>query len=379
MRAEQLIRLLLAACCFVVFAQGRAQAEPYLVVREGAKCNDCHTNLTGGGKRTAFAQIHAHDILHDLDLIPLPPGTKGFNGQIMSFVSIGADLRVRNTTVFEDQPNANGRVPENKVFRKDTTSNDIAVNEFLTYLQVDLFPDRLLLYAAEDFSSGAVNREAFALLYGLPWNGYLKAGRLYPTYGLRVQDDQAYIRDRTGYTFATPGEGGEIGIMPGPFALATSITNGVAGDKDIAVTVNGYTMLTELPVVRTLWLGSSFARQSDKRDIAAWYVGTNFWKFTMLGEFDKFFDRTVASEGKRDDYASYAELDFLLFDWLNLRGTFEYVKVSGDQNRTRYTVGSEPFISRYLQPRIQYRINNGPGSDPSANKDELWVELHLFF
>ena len=50
-----------------------ARAEPYLMVRAGAKCNDCHTNLTGGGKRTPFAHIHARDILHDLDLLPIPP------------------------------------------------------------------------------------------------------------------------------------------------------------------------------------------------------------------------------------------------------------------------------------------------------------------
>src|SRR5215510_8138518 len=128
MRAKQLIVILISLLAGLTLVADRARAEPYLVVREGAKCSDCHTNLTGGGKRTPFAQIHSHDILHDLDLIPLPPGAKGFNGQLMSFVSIGSDLRVRNTTTFEDKPTCdkagkNCKVPENKVFRKDTTSN----------------------------------------------------------------------------------------------------------------------------------------------------------------------------------------------------------------------------------------------------------------
>src|SRR5215467_4622590 len=103
------------------------------MVREGAKCSDCHTNQTGGGKRTAFAHIHAHDILHDLDLLPIPPGVRPFNGELNQYVSIGSDLRVLNATVFADDPNAQGKVPDNKAFRRHVQSNDLTVNEFLFY------------------------------------------------------------------------------------------------------------------------------------------------------------------------------------------------------------------------------------------------------
>ena len=65
--------------------------------------------------------------------------------------------------------------------------------------------------------------------------------------------------------------------------------------------------------------------------------------------------------------------------------SWEFVKVSHDQNQTRYTIGAEPFINRFIQPRIQYRINNGPpqpGENPNElvdNQDELIFELHFFF
>ena len=81
----------------------------------------------------------------------------------------------------------------------------------------------------------------------------------------------------------------------------------------------------------------------------------------------------------RDKFAAYGELDFLLFDWLNLRGTFDFVKVTQNRDQTRYAIGAEPFISRVIQPRIQYRINNAPGSQPGLNQNEIWAELHLFF
>src|SRR5712691_4165896 len=354
---HQLIPLVGALALLVA---GAARAEPYLMVREGAKCSACHTNQTGGGKRTAFAHIHAHDIEHDLDLLPVPAGVKPFNGELNSYASIGGDLRVQNITVFQDRPDRLGRVPTNEAFRRSVRSNDSRLFEFLVYGQVDLLPDFVTLYADEDFTSGANNREAFGMIRGfLPWDTYVKAGRLFPAYGLRVQDDQAFIRARTGYTFQTPDEGGEIGIQPGPFFLASSITNGTAGDKDVAATLNGYIMLEDVPVVRHVLAGASFARQSNKRYEGGFYGGSNWWRFTYLGELDWINDRKLGSPGRNDKYAAYGEADFLLFDWLNLRGVFEFLKVTHDRDLTRYAIGAEPFVNRVIQPRIQYRINNG--------------------
>lgn len=378
----------LSFVCLAVLGVGTvAHAEPYLMVRAGAKCNDCHTNMTGGGKRTPFAHIHARDILHDLDLLPVPPTVKGFTGQLHEYVSIGGDLRVRNTTVFEDRfSRSGGDVPSDRAFRRHVTSNDSDVNEFLGYAQVDLLPDYVTLYADWNLDGGVTNREAFALIRGfLPYDTYVKAGRFFPAFGLRVQDDQAFVRGRTGFTFTNFDEGAEIGFAPGPFFLATSITNGQAGDKDVQATVNGYGVFQDIPIVQTIMTGASFARMNDKRWAAALYAGSNIWRFTYLGEFDLIDDRTVASVPKRDQYAAYAELNFLAFDWLNLRGTFDFVKVSHDRNQTRWAIGAEPFINRFLQPRIQYRINNGPpvpGRNQSElvdNQAELVFELHVFF
>jgi len=376
MRPEQLIRALVVLLLLVAAPAG---AEPYLTVRTGAKCSACHTNQTGGGKRTAFAHIHAHDILHDLDLLPIPAGVKPFNGELNSYVSIGGDLRVRNTTVFQDRP-VNERVDNNTAFRGRVDSNNLAVQEFLLYGQIDLIPDVVTLYADENFNGGATNREAFGLIRGfLPWETYVKAGRMFPAFGLRVQDDAAFIRSRTGYTFQNPDEGAEVGFAPGPFFVASTITNGNAGDRDVAATLNAYGVFEDVPFVQNVLAGASVARQTNKRDAAGFYAGSNIWNLTYLAELDTIYDRTVASEKHRDNYAAYAETDLLLLDWLNLRGTFEFVKVSHNQDQTRWTFGAEPFINRVIQPRIQYRINNGTPTQPVQNQDELWLELHFFF
>jgi len=379
MRAQQLTRLAALLALTLAVVASSAHAEPYLMVRSGAKCSDCHTNQTGGGKRTPFAQIHARDILHDLDLLPIPRGVKAFNGEVNSWISIGSDLRVRNTTTFQDPPK-NGRVSNDKAFREDVTSNDTEVYEFLGYLQVDLWPDVATLYVDENLNGGATNREVFGLFKGfLPWDTYFKAGRMFPAFGLRVFDDEAFIRSRSGFTFQNSDEGAEIGTAPGPFFIASTVTNGQDSDKDVLATVNAYAVIQDLPVVKHLMGGGSFARQSDKRNVAAVYGGSNLWRFTYLGEVDFIHDNQVSTVGKRDQLAAYAEVDLLLFDWLNLRGTFDYVKVSNDQNQVRYAIGAEPFINRVIQPRIQYRINNGVPTEPDQNTDQLIVELHLFF
>src|SRR5437870_8602673 len=138
MRTEQLVRIAAIVFAAVGLLASQARAEPYLMVREGAKCSACHTNQTGGGKRTAFAHIHAHDIEHDLDLLPIPPGTKPFNGELNSYVSAGGDLFVRNPTVFDDRPDSLGRVPGNEACRRHDKSDDTTANQPLRYRQAEL-------------------------------------------------------------------------------------------------------------------------------------------------------------------------------------------------------------------------------------------------
>ena len=311
-RTEQLTAALLAIALLALGSVARA--EPYLAVRFGAKCSDCHTNLDGGGKRTSFATIHAHDILHDLQILPLPKGVQSFNGEINQRISIGSDLRPRSTTTFADTPNAQGRVPENRAFRDHVDNESLTVQEANGYLQVDLWPEVLTLYGDFNAAGGGVTaREALAIVH-LPFNSFLKAGRFFPPFGLRLYEDASFVRQASGFTFQNPDEGVEMGIQPGPLYLAAAVTNGAPGDKDVLSTVNAYTVFEDIPILRNLMTGGSFARQSNERNVSAFYGGSNFWQFTYLGEFDLIDDRTqLPANTGRDQYASYAEIDWLLF------------------------------------------------------------------
>src|SRR5262249_59737498 len=135
--------------------------------------------------------------------------------------------------------------------------------------QVDLWPEILTLYGDFNAAGGGVTaREVMAIVH-LPFSTFLKAGRFFPPFGLRVYEDASFIRTNTGFTFQNPDEGGEVGIIQGPFYLATSVTNGTPGDQDVLTSVHGYGMVDQLPVVRNLLAGPSLPRQSNPRALAA--------------------------------------------------------------------------------------------------------------
>ena len=216
-------------------------------------------------------------------------------------------------------PVHNGRVKNNTAFRQDVTSNDTEVNEFLGYLQVDLWPDVATFYVDENLNGGATNREVFGLLRGiLPWDTYVKAGRMFPAFGLRVLGRRGVHPLTERLHVPEPRRGRRDRRRARPVLLRLDGDQRADGDKDVQATVNAYAVIQDVPVLKNLMGGASFARQSDKRNVAAVYGGSNLWRFTYLGEVDFIHDHQVSTVGRRDQLAAYAEVNLLLLDWLNL-------------------------------------------------------------
>jgi hypothetical protein len=72
----------------------------------------------------------------------------------------------------------------------------------------------------------------------------------------------------------------------------------------------------------------------------------------------------------------------LLTRGVNIKLSYEFLdphdKVDNDE-RTRFTVGLEPFLTQFLQLRLFYRFNDGIPQRPIERADEVVVEFHLFF
>jgi hypothetical protein len=215
----------------------------------------------------------------------------------------------------------------------------------------------------------------------LPWDGYIKAGRMFLPYGLQLQDDDAFIRQET-FNFDTREAAFEIGFEPGPFTFIAAVSEGGSGDRDVRVTTTAYALFTRLPVVRSAILGNSFSRVGTPvGDRVTWgfFGGTNLERFTALVEGD-FIDN--AGKGA---FVGYVEGDYLFFDWLNFKVAFDYADSDSsrstltDDSKNRVSFGLEPFLNRFLQLRLFYRIANGIESLPVRNQNQLFAEIHLLF
>jgi len=399
------------AFCFALvlsLAAMRAVAEPYIAVREGMRCSACHTNVTGGGKRTDLVATHAKDLLHYPDFFgPFSRPLEYFTGELNPYVALGGDLRTSATLIFQSL-GENGRVRNDRVFRGRLEQTRLETTQATLYGEFRLIPERVSLYVDQRFQPTTDNREAFAVLKGfLPWAGFVKVGRMYLPYGLQLQDDEAFIRGgrsrgsssaSTGFSFNLQEHGALVGFEPGKWSLLFALTDGSAGDRDVRTVGTVYAVYDEVPLVRTLMIGGSASRvapPSGETLVFGYFAGTNLGPLTILGEADFRSDKGRSTLGRRvGQFLAYGEADYLLFGWLNLKAAIDYADSDGQLVRQvgsttvldtandaehRVSLGLEPFLNRFVQPRLFYRINNGIRSNPTHNQNVLLLEAHVFF
>ena len=376
-------RAVVFVCVWLVLGAwgARALAEPYFAVRGGYKCSQCHTNITGGGKRNDFGLIYSQTTL-PYTIVTLPSLQKVFgddtpsaepadfgtflSATIGGFLSFGGDFRLENRTVLEEGP--------------VETQNSFNITEANLYVEANLLGDFLTLYIDERLEpGGAGSREIFGLLRLLrKQNLYVKGGMFLLPYGLRLQDDSAFIRERTGISYATPDTGVEFGIEPGPLTFSIAVTD---GDADPLKRVT----LRAAAVFRHWRLGSSFGYNDTgdfRRVMYGPFAGLTVGRFTLLGEIDFIEDRDEASGSTTRQLATFTSLNFLIVRGVNFKVSYEFLDPDRDideDERTRLVIGLEPFLTQFLQVRLFYRLNDDIPQRPTGRADELRLEMHVFF
>ena len=336
-----------------------AEKEPYLSVRTGFRCSQCHTNRTGGGGRNQFGSVYAQAFL---------PKWKGaFQGRSLNpVVAVGGNVRFLGSGTISDA----------------SPRTTFGLSEANVQVEARLIPDVLAVYVDEIVGPGtASTREAFVLVENLPLDGYVKAGKFLLPYGLRLLDDDEFIRQRTGFNYATPDQGVEVGIEPGPLSLFLSITNGTQGgdenNSDKQVTATGALIF---PSFR---LGGSASRNDGpgaRRDVFGGFGGFNLGRLTVLGEVDYVRDTPEGGE-ELEQLAAYVEGNFLAVTGLNAKVTYGFLDPNsdiGEDARTRMRVGLEAFPIPFFQISTFYtRLEDIPQS--TSDLDRLSVEFHAYF
>jgi hypothetical protein len=343
-----------------------ARAEPVLAARTGLGCASCHLNRTGGGGRTAYGAGYG---AQTLPWKKLAPGHGLFDGAIGDRVRLGLDARGGYLATFRDA----GPYIGEAVF----SEGDL-------YLAVDLLKDRLSVYIDEHVAPGGASaREAFAL-YAFSRAGlYVKGGKFFVPFGLRLQDDEAASRRMTGFTFDTADIGAEVGLDDGKWATALAITNGTSGgaegDNGKQYSWTGARLFS----LGRIGLSGSFndLPAGARRAVAGAFGTFSVGPMVVLAEADVIRDDDGTNPERRGG-AGHLEVDMLGHAGLTLRvfgGAGDLDRDDGIPRLTQWGLGVDWTPLPGLQIRGIYRSRNGPSTVPSARDDQALVEAHVYF
>jgi len=350
-----------------LLAASTAEAEPYLAVRQGLKCITCHVNPTGGGLRNPYGHVFAQN---ELAARRIDTGDAQWLGQISRVFSIGGDLRARGTVT--DLPDAD---------EQDTAFD---LDELRAYLDFSVIPDRLSVYVDQHFApGGSRNLEA----YGWLWLGedrryYVKAGQMYLPYGLRLEDDMAFIRQVPGINFGTPDNGVELGLEAGPWTAQLAVSNGTAGGPE---SDDGKQWSLRGEYVRAAWrLGASYNlndADGGERHLGALFAGLRTGPIAWLAEADYIEDQGLPDDRRRQ-WVGLLEANWMPRRGHNLKGTVESLDPDTDvdeDERNRYSFVWEYTPIQYLQLRGGVRVYDGIPQNELQNRRFGFIELHAFF
>jgi len=365
--ARRIIEILAA---IAILCPATAVAEPWMALRTGNSCASCHTNKTGGGKRTIFGAAYG---LEDLPAsqFPYPEGLAPVDGTIAEWLSIGADYRGGNYSRYAPS--------------RDT--NSFETREANLYADLALLPDQLKLYADVRLApGGSQSREIFALVDRIPGRIYVKAGRFFAPYGWRIQDDTAYIRARTGFNFQSPDNGVEIGWRPANLSASLAVTNGSGGGSDD--NTDKRVSLISVWTWRAASAGFSAAsnKQGDVRSrLAAIHGGVKMGeRLVALGEIDVGRDEEDDTGETTRRVLGYVEGRLAAMKGWDFQAAFDYhdpdTSQSGDEEN-RVTVGTEWFPVNHMQVRLLWRRTDRPPEVRGVafeDDREVILELHVF-
>lgn len=341
------------------------QAEPYLAVRTGLKCSACHVNPTGGGKRTEYGYLFGKTSLAGKQYADM---AGAWNGKLTDHLALGGDLRMDlNST---KTPNQN-------------TTTEFKLEELAIYLEASLLADRLKLYVDEKVApGGALNQEAWVMLKPADSVAYLKAGRFYLPYGLRLQDDEAFIREVTGINFNNSDNGFEIGFEPASWSATLAITNGTSGGGETNQQKQ-YSLRAEY--ITSGWrLGSSYnlndGGHNNDRELAGIFAGTHVLGIDWLFEVDQIKNRAAVTGREQSIY--YLEANLGIVAGHNFKFSFENYdpdKAVAEDNQTRSSLVWEYMPFEYTQIRTGLRLYDGIPQNDTQNRQQYFIQLHNYF
>ena len=251
------------------------------------------------------------------------------------------------------------------------------------YLEAKVVPERVTLYLDERFAPEASNREAWLMYRTINRKSFVKAGAFYLPYGLRIEDDTAFIREVTGVSFNNADNGVMLGHDAGPWSTRVSITNGTNGGAE---TNRDKQISARAAYIERTWRVGVSANTNDgtggiSRNMANVFGGFRLLGMDWLGEIDWVSDDAPGT-GKRNQSLGYLEANKEIVKGQNLKGTVEWLDPDFDireNHRTRTSLIWEYTPLPLMQLRIGARIRSGIPQNASQNTDTAFAQFHVWF
>lgn len=361
MKMKNILLLLIASSGLMTLA---ARAEPYLAVQTGYKCSQCHVNPTGGGMRNAFGNAFA--------LTQLPANRiesdRAWVGAVSDFLSLGGDLRAQANSVD---------------IKHQEQTRQFELEQARIYLDLAVIQNRFSIYVDELVAPGAANnREAYVRYWTASHDWYLKGGQMYLPFGLRLQDDTAFIRTTAGINMTTPDTGGEVGYEHGPWSAQLAISNGTAGAAEVD-TGKQYSLQGQFVQSRyRVGVGANLndAEAGDRKAYAL-FGGVRTGPIAWLGEIDYVVDEIPGSPNRKR-VAGLLEADWRIRQGHNLKVTAEQLDPNRDvdhDDQARWSLVYEYTPIQFVQIRGGVRYYDGIPQNDLQNRRVYFAELHGFF
>lgn len=353
---------LVAGC--LLFSLSPAFAEPYLAVLKGVQCSACHSHPGGGGKRNAYGNAFGQ-----LELPAVRIGDADvWTGEISKWLAVGGNLRGGLEAADTTNPD------DNSEFR---------VSRGTIYVEASLIPGRLSVYVDQQFAPDASqNREAYVRINAKSGRVFAAVGQFYLPFGLRLQDDTAYVRLASAINFTNPDRGVQLGYEAGPWSTIVAVTNGSGGGREID---SGKQVSLITNFVRGRWRvgASANSNNADAGDRAMFgmFGGVRTGPIAWLAEIDRISD-DLPSGGKQHAIAGLLEANWLIRKGHNLKLSHEYLDPDDDlseDHQVRNSLVWEYTPMQFLQARIGVRRYDGVPQIDTQNRDVFFAEIHGFF
>ncbi len=323
---------------------------PRLAVENSTSCGSCHINPNGGGMRNEFGNYSTA-----FNELVLPQTKKYFqefyrSPRLSESVQFGFDSRY---LIIDD----------GRIFRMQTDLY-FAMKPFNNFIYQ--------IRIGEDPFGVTSVFENYALLYLENKKHYLKLGKFYPTYGLKIADHKSFIRERTGHRSNVYLDGMSVGTELEGFQISTELFNpnnhGVYGFNIVR-----YDNISDFGFIS----GISYRISEDKagsfsgfNDARSFYGGISYDRFTFLSELDLVGESSdtlifYSNLTVRLEYGLYFISEYNFFDGnRNLEdGTDENIRLSLE-------IFPIPFFE--LRPSYTHHFKG-----PYQGEDDFFLQFHV--